>query len=856
MKSTDKSNSQNKISRRTFLSQSAAGAAFIAAGPVAGFFSNSPQKKEKWPSGANSYRFHMIGQAHIDPVWLWPWSEGISVVHSTFRSALDRMNETPDFAFTASSAQFYQWIADNDPSMLEEIKKRVDEGRWNIVGGWWVEPDLNIPCGESLVRQGLYGQHTFQQLLGHRAKTAFNPDSFGHAGTLPQIFRKQGMENYIFMRPAKHEKNLPSDLFTWESPDGTQIMVYRIQISYNDEGPVKERVKAIMDQAGSNPPFRSFMAYYGAGDHGGGATKENIASINELKNDKTGPVVLFSTPDNYFREMRETKGLTLPVVKDDLQHHAPGCYTAGYEIKQNNRIAESALITAEKIASVGSVAWGAAYPSDELTSAWKRVLFLQFHDSMAGTSLPEHFLTAREGFGFATDIARQVESIALQKLEWQIPAEDPNSQYLLVFNPHSWEFNGNAEYDLGWETPRSSVITDDKGNTLQHQWNPGTAEAGDRKRLIVNLSVPSLGYRQIRIMQGEPAAVKYPAVAHDNMVENEFLKITVTPSGALNIYDKKNGRNLFSGDNTGYKAVIINDPSDTWSHDVKSFNEEIGAFGNAVIKTTENGPLRATIRVKTTYNASTLTTDWSLTAGSPYIEANVMLDWHEKLKMLKFSFPVNIDAPVATYEVPYGHIIRGINGDEDPGQRWIDLTGTGNGMTYGLAVINDSKYGYSVNGNDMRVSVARSAVFAHHRPRKLDMNEEHIWMDQGIQSFRMMLVPHSGTWQENNIPRISEELKVPVKVVYQGIHRGGMLTSDSFISVEPENVMITAVKHSEDGKGIVVRCVETSGVKVNGKIDFRFVRKKWNGSFNPCEIKSIFINPANGEIREVNMLEE
>ena len=144
----------------------------------------------------------MIGQAHIDPVWLWPWPEGVSVVHSTFRSALDRMNENPDFCFTASSAQFYEWVAQNDPSMLAEIRKRIDEGRWNIVGGWWIEPDMNIPSGEAMVRQGLYGQLTLERLTGHRAKVAYCPDSFGHAGTVPQILKLQGMENYIFMRPA------------------------------------------------------------------------------------------------------------------------------------------------------------------------------------------------------------------------------------------------------------------------------------------------------------------------------------------------------------------------------------------------------------------------------------------------------------------------------------------------------------------------------------------------------------------------------------------------------------------------------------------------------------------------------
>ncbi len=368
MKNPGKLKSRTPISRRRFINNAVAGTAVIGMRPLNGLFASEYQDRARWPLNASGFRFHVIGQAHIDPVWLWPWSEGISVVHSTFRSALDRMKETPDFTFTASSAQFYQWIAENDPQMLEEIRIRVEEGRWNIVGGWWVEPDVNIPSGEALVRQGLYGQLTFQKLLGHRATVAFNPDSFGHANTLPQIFKKQGMENYVFMRPMPGEKNIPADLFWWESPDGTRVLAYRIPISYNDSRSVRGRIEQVLVQL-KDQPFKAFMSYFGAGDHGGGATKENIASIREIQAEKGAPVLLFSTPDRYFREMRDDRSLNLPTVKDDLQHHAVGCYTAESEIKKGNRASESALVTAEKIAAIGSSVWGFKYPGPELEAS-------------------------------------------------------------------------------------------------------------------------------------------------------------------------------------------------------------------------------------------------------------------------------------------------------------------------------------------------------------------------------------------------------------------------------------------------------------------------------------------------------
>ncbi len=316
----------------------------------------------------------MIGHGHIDPVWLWRWTEGVSVVHSTFRSALDRMKENPDMVFTCSSAQFYQWVADTDPKMMEEVRKRIREGRWNVVGGWWVEPDMNIPGGEAMVRQGLYGQLTLQRLVGTRAKVAFCADSFGHTGTLPQIIRKQGMENYVFMRPARQEKDLPSDLFWWEGPDGTRVLTYRIQDSYNDGRSVNRRIESILSRA-DQQPMNDFMAFYGVGDHGGGPTKENLRSIGEIQKEDGAPVLTYSSVDKYFQEVRADKSLTLPTIKDDLQHHAVGCYTAECAIKKGNRHSEAALVTAEKITSFGSLMWGTVYPTDKFTSAWKKILF-------------------------------------------------------------------------------------------------------------------------------------------------------------------------------------------------------------------------------------------------------------------------------------------------------------------------------------------------------------------------------------------------------------------------------------------------------------------------------------------------
>jgi alpha-mannosidase len=853
MKKENRSKKNINISRRKFINFGSAGIAGIVLAPVQGIMAADVSQKNSWPSDAGKFMFHMIGQAHIDPVWLWPWSEGIAVVHSTFRSALDRMNENPEFCFTASSAQFYEWVAENDPEMLEEIRKRIAEGRWNMVGGWWIEPDMNIPSGEAMVRQGLYGQLTMERLTGHRATVAYCPDSFGHASTVPQILKLQGMENYIFMRPAAKEKSIPADLFWWEGLDGTRVLTYRIQISYNDSRSVKNRVEQIVTQY-RDQPVKSFMAYYGAGDHGGGATKENIMSIEELKADKKAPKVFFSTTDRYFSEARASGNINLPVVRDDLQHHAVGCYTAESAIKKGNRQSEAALATAEKLASIAYAALGSVYPKEELTQAWKKVLFLQFHDSLAGTSLPEHSQTAKEGYGHALDAAHSVSYMSLQKLEWQVPSEDPASQYLMVFNPHAWEVNSNIEYDLNGMQDTTRV-EDEAGNSLPHQWNPGSTET-NRKRLIFSTKIPAFGYRQLRIMQGDPLQIKNSPKAENNTMENEYLRITFSPEGSIGIFDKEAGREVFSGGTTGCRAIVIDDRSDTWSHDVKTFSGETGAFSGAKIKVLENGPLRAVIRIVSSYGDSELVVDWILYAGARNVEARVTLDWHERLKMIKFSFPVDIENPSATYETPYGNIVRETNGNEDPGQRWIDLAGNKTGAKYGLTVLNDAKYGYSVHNNDMRLSVVRSSPFAHHVPKVLDPEAEHIWMDQGIQTFRMLLVPHAGTWQEASIPRIAEEFISQSLVIYQGIHRGTRPKSGYFLSVDSPELIVPAVKQSEKGDDLIIRVVETSGKQVSASVSLTFVNKSWKGDFKPYEIKTLRYIKKTGDIKVVNLLEE
>jgi alpha-mannosidase len=808
------------------------------------------QLPERRDSEETKFSFDLIGHGHIDPVWLWPWTEGVAVVHSTFRSALDRMNDYPDFKYTASSAQFYRWIEQNDPAMLAEIRSRVDEGRWELAGGWWVEPDINIPCGEALVRHGLYGQLTFERLFGRKAKVGFNPDSFGHPASLPQILTKQGITSYVFMRPLPYERSLPSELFWWEGIDGTKIKSYHIQDSYNigkSSNDLRPYIETVLKRYGDS--LQDFMMFYGVGDHGGGPTISIINSLEALSKGSYGPAMHFSTMDAYFNRINHDK-TKLPIVKDELQILATGCFTAESATKKANRASETALITAEKIAAVGSVVWGAVYPREDLNQAWERLLFLQFHDIIAGTTLVSQSDVSRDAFGGILDIANQSTGLALQRLEWQVASEDPASKYWLIFNPHAWEVKDYVEFDVARSYVDVARIEDEQGRELPCQWIESFSQTPGYKRILIEVSVPPMGYRQIRLRETKSSSFPHSAaITNERTIENEYYTLIVQDDGSIQLHDKLFGRKVFDGG--GCRAVIVRDTSDTWSHDIHSFDRDESNFDGVSCEIVERGPLRSTIRATTRYNLSTLTVDWSLCAASRNIEAKVILDWHERLKMLKFSFPVAMPTDAqTTYEIPYGAFTRSNNGDEVPGQRWADI----HSSDYGLTLVNDAKYGYSAKDNDLRLTVARSAVFAHHNPVELEKNyPNYYWMDQGIQRFRMTLVPHSS---ECDPVRLAEQLCAPLLPIAQGIHRGTFPKSASFASTNNPSVLITAIKLAEKREDIIVRCVETAGRQSPVTVSLDFMKSLWKGELTPFEIKTLCINRITGAIKTVNLLEE
>lgn len=808
---------------------------------------------------------HMIGNAHIDPVWLWQWHEGFQEVLATFRSALDRMNEDPEFCFTASSAVFYSWVERVDPGMFEEIRKRVAEGRWELAGGWWLEPDCNLPGGESFVRQALYGQRYFLEKFGVAARVGYNADSFGHHAMLPQLLKKAGLDFYVFLRPSPQEKGMPGRLFWWEAMDGSRVLAFRIPFEYLSWGKDVE-IHARRCAAEMKAPLDEFACFYGVGNHGGGPTQENIASIHRLDEAPDMPHLKFSTLEAFFDAV-VAKGWSLPVVRDELQNHASGCYAAHSGMKRWNRQAEQALLRAETWAAIAAWVTEQPYPAD-FERAWRAVLFNQFHDIMAGTSLEAAYEDAHALYGEALAIADRAFNDAVQSLAWSMAIpQEADVKPIVVFNPHAWAVKANVELEISALKP-ANALTDESGAPVAMQRVRSWATAGGRDRMSFVAELPPLGYRVYRLVTEGCQPDVTPVQCSNTTLENGHLRLTFDPiTGFLSsLYDKVAELEVLAG--PAARPVVIDDASDTWGHNCFRFDKVCGEFELQRLQIVESGPVKAVLRVESAWGKSRLIQDFTLYRELDRVDVRVTVDWHEHFKMLKLRFPVNVKFMKITAEIPYGTLERCADGDEEPMQGWVDVSGTSrtNDARYGLSVLNDGKYSVDVTVRDIGLTVLRSPIYAHHMPVEPDPDRDCAFIDQGEQHFTYSLLPHQGSWEESTavnsgvVQQAAEINCKPFALIATGRPQGTLPLTVSFAHSDSANIIISVMKRAEDGDPItgdlILRAYESTGATTHTRLHLPRWGRVIAADFDPYEIKTFRIprNPALPAV-EVNLLE-
>lgn len=804
----------------------------------------------------------MVGNAHLDPVWLWQWQEGYQEVKATFQSALDRMEETEDFVFTCACAAYYQWVEENAPALFEKIRERVEEGRWVIVGGMWIQPDMNVPSGESFARQLLYSQQYFYEKFGKIATVGYNVDSFGHNGAMPQIYSLAGIQNYVWMRPGIHENpNIPEGAMRWEGIDGTEVYAYRIWGEYTGASKVPEKVERLF--AFSDRIGMPVMCFYGVGNHGGGPTIENLRQIHEYQaSSEKGEEVVLGTPVDYFAQLRNEK-IELPVWKGELQHHASGCYSTHSKSKYLHRTAENSLLRMEKLSVLSNRLTGHEVKKEFVRQAWNNLMFNEFHDVMGGCSIREVLEDSEKQLHEAISIAEREENALLQKISWQIDTAKGNPVIhskeedwslwgikgqgtpVVVFNPHSFEVEDTVQICRPIRTVR-----DDHGEIVPVQTVRASRTNGeDHKDGIFRAKVPAFGYRLYWIFLEDSEPENSSLHISETVMENEYVKAEFDKNtGALvHLIDKRTQTDALVGAFTARLMDI--EESDTWGHNIFKFDKEAGKFSDAQITVLEQGPVRAVLDVKTRFATSTLTMRYMLYEHADQLEIDVKLEMHEHYRMLKLCYPTNGTYDVS--EIAYGAIKREGNGDEEICQRWVAAQGEHGG----LAILNDGKYSYSMDKGELRMTIANTSAYADHFGQNY---RDHYmeWLDQGEQRIRLILVPYADSWKHANLNHRAAVLNQKLPRVVETYHKGELAGSFCGISIDSEKVDVGALKRAENEKGWVLRLVETAGEEQKIHVSLPLLNREFDADMAPFEIKTWFLSDAGEEeVREISLIE-
>jgi alpha-mannosidase len=786
----------------------------------------------------------LTGNSHIDAAWLWPWSETVNVVRNTFSTALQLMHEYPEYTYTQSAAAYNQWMEEKYPFVHQQIVDRVKEGRWEMVGGMWVEPDLNMPDGESLVRQLLIGKRYFKQHFGVDVRIGWNPDSFGYNWQLPQIYKKSGIDYFVTQKMAWNDTNkLPLKLFWWQSPDGSRVLTYFPHDYVNEIEPSKMASDvAIARQL--NPGAPEMMHLYGVGDHGGGPTRSMLDSgLHWMKPDRSVPEMHFKTAQSFFSEIEKhidtqdapiwnyklmAKGdahlppppegkLSLPVWNDELyfEYHR-GVMTTQANHKRNMRKSEEQLLDAEKYSSL---AWlmGGEYPQTVLTEAWQKALFNQFHDLAAGSGISAIYKDAQRDYDAIRLSTQEASTNAIHAISSRVNTGNSGAGVpIMVVNSLAWPRTDLAIFDVQLPAASKSgiAVLDDRDRALQFQQLSYDASRHTYKLLVKVEDVPSLGYEilHVRSALSSPSKNQGKVTASGSTLENSLLRVTVdSKTGCLtSIYDKVAKFESIAGGGCGNQLQAFKDTPkdyDAWNIDA-DFDKQVTALDNAdAVELIDKGPLKATIRITRRWQNSKFIQDVSLYAGLDRVDIANKFDWHETHVLLKAAFPLAASGPQATYEIPYGSIERPTTRNnsweaakfEVPALRWADL-GDGD---HGLSLINESKYGYDAKGNVLRLSLLRSPTWPDPEA------------DRGHHEFTYSLYPHSGDWKHALTVRRGYEFNYPLYAFQVEAHDGVLPPRHSFVGITGDNVILTALKKSEDGDALILRFYEWAGKSAN-----------------------------------------
>ena len=761
--------------------------------------------------------------AHIDAAWLWRVNETVQVCRNTFTSVFTMMSQRPDFTYTQSSAAYYDWMETMYPEVFRKIQQEVKNGRWEVIGGMWVEPDCNLPDGESWMRHLLYAKRYFKQKLGADVRIGWNPDSFGYNGNMPLFYKNAGIDAFITQKIGWNETNVfPYRLFWWESPDGSRILSY-FPFDYVNSIDNPFRLVDWLRQFDANTGFKNMMVLFGIGDHGGGPSLTMLDRIDHLKTLDIFPTIQHGTAAQYLNWVKSQDLSKVPTWKDELylEYHQ-GTFTTQANMKRLNRSNEELLLNTEKYSTLATM-FGGNYNAHDLSVAWKKVLLNQFHDILPGSGIREVYIDATESHNEAAAIGTFELTKALKQIARQVNTSSFRKGVpVILFNPLAWERTDIARVHLPEADTNAYAVFDPRGNEIPSQ----VVATGKYTRdlLFVATRIPSLGYATFELRRQHPTTATTALKSEVSSIENQVFRIQTDPATGWvkNIIDKRNGKEILSG--AGNELQLLEDVPKDWDAWNVGWTgvQYPSRFRRAEV--IEQGPVRVVLRLYRDYlkpgvkkdfptedfPSSFFTQDIVLYDGIDRIDFTTDVDWWEDKTMLKVAFPLAVSDSVATYEIPYGSIERSTQlrnswekaKVEVPAERWADISTS----DYGVSLLNNAKYGYDIKGNVMRLSLLRS-------PKWPDPTA-----DRGKHSICYALYPHAGRWETAGTVRRGYEFNYPLIGLITDTHKGTLPVQQSFVSLSPANLVLTTIKKAEDSDAWIFQWYDAVGENTHGTL--------------------------------------
>lgn len=742
-------------------------------------------------NGDASLYINAIGHAHLDLAWLWPERETKRKGARTFATAIELIDRYPEYLFGASQPQLFQWMKEEHPALYRKIKQKVKQGRIEPQGAMWVESDTNTPCGESLVRQLLYGKRFFKQEFGVEMDYLWLPDVFGYTASLPQILRLAGVNYFMTMKLSWSLINkFPHHSFKWQGIDGSEILAHMLpEDNYNGPAAPRAIAKIERDYLDADVSDQALMCF-GIGDGGGGPGAEHLESLRRVENLAGLPPVRQGRAADFFpRWAKDADSFTTWVGELYLERHQ-GTFTTHARTKWYNRRMEQALRELEWTAACAHIVAGKTYPRKALLKIWQRVLFFQFHDILPGSSIKRVYDECKADYAqMLADVTSRIEQ-ARTAIARKLDTQGCTKPYL-VSNSSSW---------------------------ARTEW----LKLGRRWRQV---TVPPMSFSVVDAQAERPELPELKATSQ--LLENDRLRIRFHKSGAINsIYDKTARREVLAEGALANRLTVYQDKGDAWDIPMDYADRKVRYMKLDSCEAKVDGP-RAVLRQRYTLNHSVLAQEVILTAGSALIEFATRTTWRECATMLRTSFPVDILSKHATYDVQFGSIERpthrnttwDLAQDEVPAQRWVDLSQG----TYGVALVNDSKYGHKVKDNVLDLNLLRSVphtgaiVFDDSELKPGEPN--YRYTDQEDHEFRYGLLPHAGDHVDGDVVREAWAFNLPLQAMPVAAHRGEN-ESLSLVQVDAGSVVVAAVKLAEDRDSMIVRMYESSGAPTNAQIAF------------------------------------